>query len=102
MKAAVGFGDAQVSQQVGHQLGLHTGAAIGMQYQLASSNMLFFTTLTNELGSQCTGLAISDHPADHIAAENVQNHLQVKVALGHWPLQLGNVPGPDLIGRCGQ
>ena len=87
IRAAVGFGDAEVSQQVGYQLGLHTGATIGMQNQLASSNMLFFTALTNELGSQCTGLAISDHPADHVAAEDVQNHVQIKVAPGHRPLQ---------------
>lgn len=71
MRTAVGFGDAQVSQQVGHQLGLHTGAAVSMQDQLVATNLLLFTTLTNELGSQCTGLVISDHPADHVATEDI-------------------------------
>jgi hypothetical protein len=41
---------------------------------------------------------MSDHPTDDVAAENIEDHVQVKARPLGRPLQLGNVPTPDFIG----
>src|SRR6202162_6647261 len=43
-------------------------------------------------------LGIGHAPADHAAAENVQDDVEIVVAPLRWPLQFGDVPGPDCIG----
>lgn len=44
----------------------------------------------------------SHHPAYHVSAENVQDHIKVIVAPLYRPAQLGDVPTPDLIWTRGQ
>ena len=45
---------------------------------------------------------MSDHPADNVTAEDVQDHVEVKVSPLGWAKQLGDIPGPDLVRRGGQ
>jgi hypothetical protein len=58
--------------------------------------------------SQITRLAgsalshFSDHPADDVAAEDVQDHVEIEVGPFDWPEQFGDVPTPDLIRAGGQ
>ncbi len=47
-------------------------------------------------------LAVGDHPADHVAAEDVEDHVQVEVGPLDRALELGDVPGPDLVRLRGQ
>ena len=42
-------------------------------------------------------LRIGDTPADHAAAEDVEDDVEIEVTPFGWPHQLGDVPGPDLI-----
>jgi len=42
------------------------------------------------------------HPAHHVAAEDVQDDVEVEVGPLGRPQQLRDVPGPNLIGACGQ
>src|SRR5205085_2998776 len=39
-----------------------------------------------------------DHGAHHIAAKDVQNDVQIIVGPCRWPLELGNIPAPQLLG----
>jgi len=52
--------------------------------------------------ARCFTFAAGQHPADDVAAEDVEDHVQVEVGPFRRPQQLGDVPGPDLIGRGGQ
>ena len=51
---------------------------------------------------QLGGLAVGHHPADHAAAEDVQDDVEVEVRPFDRAQQLGDVPGSDLIGAGGQ
>ena len=58
--------------------------------------------LGDELLGQVGAFARGDHPADHVAAEDVEDHVEVEVGPLGRPQELGDVPGPDLVGRGGQ
>jgi hypothetical protein len=100
--SAVGLGDPQVGEQQGDRLGLHAGAAVGVQGELARADALFGASRADELFGQGGGRARRDHPADHVAAEDIDDHVAVEVSPLGWPLELGDVPGPQLIGTGGQ
>ena len=61
--------------------------------------------LTHRLANQPLGqvfaFAAGQHPAHHVAAEDVEDHVEVEVRPLRRPQQLGDIPGPDLIGRGG-
>jgi hypothetical protein len=42
------------------------------------------------------------HPPDRIAAENIEHDVQIVVGPFYRSFELGNVPGPDLIGTGSQ
>jgi len=42
------------------------------------------------------------HPADDIAAEDIQNHIEMEVGPLTRSVQFGDVPGPQLVGLGGQ
>ena len=51
---------------------------------------------------QFGALPIGDHPADDIAAEDVEDDVEIEVGpLGRTP-QFGNIPAPELVGTGGQ
>ncbi len=43
-----------------------------------------------------------DHPADHVAAEDVEDHVEVKAHPLGRPLELGDIPGPQLARAAGE
>jgi hypothetical protein len=43
------------------------------------------------------GFGLGDQPADHVAAVDVDDHIQVEVGPFRRPVQLGDVPRPALI-----
>lgn len=69
------LGDARVGEEQGDRLGLHAGAAVGVQGEQAGANVLFIAGLGDELLGQSGGFAGSDHPADHVAAEDINDHI---------------------------
>ena len=99
---AVAFGHVQVNQQTGHRLGAHGGAAIRIQRERSGHHIAAGLGIGNRLLGQLGALTRRNQPAYDIATEDVQNHVEVKTTPFGRPLKLGNVPRPDLIGRCGQ
>ena len=73
-----------------------------MEGQLPGRNRLLGDGLGDQAFSQVGLLAVGDHPADHVAAVDVEDDVQVVVGPRGWAEQLGDVPAPDLIRRGGQ
>lgn len=91
--------DARVDQQFGQGLGAHRRAAIGVQGPVSGRHRLTLDAALDQLAGQCGGLAGADHPADHVSAEDVDHHKQVQAGPLDSDLELGDVPGPQLV-RC--
>ncbi|KFB73513.1 MAG: hypothetical protein AW09_001226 [Candidatus Accumulibacter phosphatis] len=99
---AVALGDAEILPQGGDGLAAHTGPAVRVESECAGRDVLFGGSVGDQLLCQFGGFPGGDHPANDIATENIEDHVEVKAgALGR-PLQLGDVPAPHLVGRGGQ
>jgi len=70
-----------------------------MDRQLPRLDALLLDGFVNYPLGQNRRFPASDHPAHHVTAEDVQNHVEVKVGPLRWTQQLGDIPGPNLI-RC--
>src|SRR5450759_3991836 len=62
--------------------------AIGMQRELAGPDVLFRATLLDQPLGQFRTLAMRDHPADDVAAEHIEDHVEVEVGPLGGPQQL--------------
>ena len=62
----------------GDGFGAHAGAAIGVQGQGAGHDVLLVDGIGDQLLGELGGFPVSDHPADDVAAENIEDHVQVK------------------------
>ena len=102
VRAAVGLGDSQVRQEESHRLGAHRGAAIGMEGELTGRDALLGATVLDEPLGQFGTFAHGHHPADDVAAEHIQDHVEVEVGPFGGAEQFGDVPTPELIGSGGQ
>ena len=56
----------------------------------------------NESFGQFRALPVGDHPADDIAAEDIEDDVQIEVGPLRRPAQFGDVPAPELVGAGGQ
>jgi len=90
--SAVGLGDAQIREEEGHRLRGHGRAPVGMNGELPRPNGLFATGFLDEALGQGCRFPVSNHPADHIAAEDIQNDVEVIIGPLGWAKQLGDVP----------
>ena len=98
----VGLGDAEVGEQERDRLGGHRGAAVGVDGQLPAADALLGAGGGDELLRQDGGLAGGEHPADRVAGEDVEDHVEVVVRPFRRAVQLGDVPRPDLVRAGGQ
>ena len=98
MRTAVGLDDAQVSQQQGHRFGFHGRAAIGVDGELAGRDVLRVAGVLDEPLGQFGAFAVGDHPTDDVAAEDIQDDVEVVGGPLHRAAQLGDVPTPQLVG----
>jgi len=98
MRAAVSFDDAQIGQQESHWFGFHGRAAIGMDGELAGGDVLLQAGMFDESLGQHGAFAVGDHPTDHVAAEDIQDDVEMIGGPFHRAAQLGDVPAPQLIG----
>ena len=94
------LGHAELRQQKGHRLRCHRRAAVRVQGQPAPRDLLALDGLLNEPLGQLGRFPIRQHPAHHVAAENVEDHVEVKVSPLGRSQQLGDVPRPDLFYPC--
>ena len=63
---------------------------------------MLLASLFDELGGQRGSLAGRDHPADNVAAEDVEDDVEVVVSPLRWAAQFGDVPAPQPMGGGGQ
>src|SRR5438093_2884064 len=73
-----------------------------MEPELVRLDILLFTSLLDELSCQLGPFSRSHHPADDVAAEDIEDDVQVKVGPLGQAAQLGDVPTPQLIRGGGQ
>ena len=86
IRPAVGLGDAKVGHQKSDRLGSHDPAAVRVDVELAGGNVVFTDGLLDELLSQFGAFPRGDHPAGDVAAEDVEDHVQIEVGpLGRTP-----------------
>jgi len=97
VRAAVGLGDIEVDQERGNGLRSHAGTAIGMERQGARRDVLLLHSVGDELLGEFSGLAMSDEPADDVAAEDVEDHVKMEAGPFGRTLQLGDVPRPHFV-----
>ncbi len=96
------FGHAQVNQQLLDTFGSHAAATVGVNGQLTFADVLPGATFANQALGKLGGLAVRHHPANHVAAENVDDDVKIKIRPLGWTFELGDIPRPHLIGRGGK
>ena len=102
VRTRVALGDAEIGEQQGHRLGLHRGAAVGVEHQRPGSDSLLFDGVGDQPPGQLCRLAMGDHPTHHVAAVDVEDDVEVVVGPLRGAEQLGDVPAPSLVGSGGQ
>jgi len=85
VRAAVRLGDAEVRQQQGDWSARHRRAAVGVHRHHPWPNRLLLAGLVDELLCELRGLTLGHHPPDDVAAEDVEDHVQVEVGPLHRP-----------------
>jgi hypothetical protein len=73
-----------------------------MQRELTMWYVVFGDGVLEQRPKQRGAFRIGDAPADHPAAENVQDHVEIEIGPLCRPHQFGDVPRPDLVGLFGQ
>src|SRR5258705_1254954 len=69
-----------------------------MQCELAALDVLFRATLFDQPLGQLRTLAHRHHPPGDIAAEDIEDYVEIEVGPLGWSEQLGDVPTPELLG----
>lgn len=70
----------EVDQQLRHDLRAHASATIGVQGQRAWFDALFANGFSDQLFGRFSAFSWRGHPADDLAAEDVEDHIQVEIA----------------------
>ncbi len=112
MRSAMGFDHAQISEHQGGRLRLHRSATVGMQGQLTGRHGMLAHGIEEQCLEQGRTFRVLDPPADNApsdqtATEDVEDGVEIETGPFHrphqrGPHQLGDVPGPDLIGCLSQ
>src|SRR5450755_2694368 len=73
-----------------------------MQRELAGPDVLFRTTRLDQALGQLCAFAHGHHPAGNVAAEHIEDHVEIEVGPLGRPQQFGDVPTPELVWCGGQ
>src|SRR3982750_3747199 len=73
-----------------------------MNRQLSRLDFLFATRIRNEPFGQFRTFTVGNHPAHHIAAEDVEDHVEIEVCPLRGTEQFRDIPAPKLVGASGQ
>ena len=73
-----------------------------MQCQLIPWDSMFLHCVDEQFLELGGAFGVLDAPADHAAAEDVEDDIEIEVGPFHRTLQFCDVPGPDLIGGFGE
>ena len=102
MMTAKSLGYTQVGQKQCHRFRCHRRSSVIVNKQLRFIDSLTRTGLTNEQLSKLSTLSASNHPAHCVAAEYVDDHIEVVIVPLFRSFQLRDVPAPNLVRSCGQ
>ena len=97
VRSVMCLGHAKVGEQEGYRLGGHRAAAIGVHGKSARGDLLLRGRLADERPGELCRFTLLHGPADDVAAEDVEDGVEVVVGPGGWALELGDVPTPDLV-----
>ena len=89
--------DAQIREEQRDELTAHGGPAVRVNREVVRDDTLLQAGRRNEALRQVSILVARDHPAHGVAAEEVEDDVQRVVEVRDRALELGDVPGPDLI-----
>ena len=89
--------DPEVGEQLCGALARHRRPAVGVQGEDLGPDALFVAGLFDETSGQRRVLPVGDHPADRVAAEDVEHDVEVEVRPLRRPQQFGDIPGPGLV-----
>ena len=92
VRSAVRFDHAEIGQHQGRRLCLHRTAAICVQGQLIARHGMFLHRVDEQFLELGGAFRVLDAPANHPAAEDVEDDIEVEVGLFHRPHQLGDIP----------
>jgi hypothetical protein len=98
VRARVGLGDAEIGEEQRDGLGGHRRVAVGVDRELRGEDPLPLARGADQLLGERGGLLRGNHPADDVAAEDVEDHVQVEVRPLGGAVELGDVPRPQLVG----
>src|SRR3954467_10604521 len=100
-RPAVGGDDAEPLERGLHGGALHRAAVVGVQAEGAGEAALGPDRLAHEIGGQLGALAFVALPADDLAAEDVEDQVEVEEHAPDRAGHPGDVPAPDLAGTAG-
>jgi hypothetical protein len=79
VRPRVTLGDAEVRQQQSDRLRGHRRAAVGVHGELAWGDALSLAAHGDQLLGEPCEFAVRQHPAHHVAAEDIEHHVEVVV-----------------------
>ena len=102
MRPAVRACDAKICEQQRGGLGLHRTAAVRVQRKLTRWHLMICDRVVQQGPEQLGAFNVGHTPADHTAAEDVEDDVEIEVGPFRRPHQLRYVPRPDLVGAFRQ
>ena len=99
--AAQRAGDPEVGEELGGALAGHRRAAVRMQGEHLGLDALLETGFLDQRRSERGVLPIGNHPAHDVAAEDVEQDIEVEGRPAFGPPEPGDIPGPGLVGARG-
>lgn len=73
-----------------------------MDRELPLGDVLLLKALLNQSSGVLAVFSVSNHPADDVAAKDVEHHVEIEVVPLLWPQQLRYIPTPHLVGGGGK
>ena len=86
VRATVRLDDAEVGEEERQWLGAHRAAAVGVQGQHLGGDLLLLGRLLDQRLGELRVLAVLHGPADDVATEHVEDHVQVEPGPLRWAL----------------
>ena len=103
VRSGVGLGNSEVSQEQSHGLASHRAATVRVKGELVGFNVLLATALGDEALRERRTFSVSQHPANHVAGEDVAALLRREALysshLSSWRRQRDEVAKAGLASR---
>ncbi len=91
------FRNAEIRRQQRDRFRDHGRPAICMNGELIARNVFADATRRNQIFREHARLVRGEHPAHHVATEDIEYHVQLIPRLRRRAFQFGDVPAPQLI-----